>query len=145
MYNYTLAPNLPNSMGGGYFLAYKKLVSSFFSPQKRINNEQPFVSQWGVFYLFTTHTESQPKRCPQQQYDIKVLGWRGRPHPNVTYTPASLFTNTLYGWREYPHSNIAHTSARLFASANRHPEPAPRSLRRRTSPVQTKGGYQYAN
>ena len=32
MYNYTQAPNLPNSMGGGYFLAYKKLVSSFSSP-----------------------------------------------------------------------------------------------------------------
>ena len=139
MYSYTLAPNLPNSMGGGYFLAYKKLVSSFLSPQKRINNEQPFVSQWGVFYPFTTHTESQPKRCLQQLYDIKVLGWREYLFLTSTFTSASLFTNILHGWREYPHSNIAQTTARLFASANSHPERSPRSLRRRISPAQAKG------
>ena len=32
-----------------------------------------------------------------------------------------------------------------FPLAESHPEPAPRSLRRRISHVQTKGGYQYAN
>ena len=75
----------------------------------------------------------------------RLSGWRDSPHSNVAYTPARLFANTLYGWREHPFLTITYTSARQFALANSHPEPAPRSLRRRISHVQTKGGYQYAD
>ena len=83
----------------------------------------------------------------------------------TTSTTRWLFANTLYGWREYPFLVITFTSASLFAGASTagvvvrfllvhlllpdfpqaesHPEPAPRSLRRRISPAQTKGEYQY--
>ena len=37
----------------------------------------------------------------------------------------------LSGWRGYPHSNITQTTARLFASANSHSEPCPQRRRRR--------------
>ncbi len=64
MYSYTLAPPPSNCLGGGDFLAYKKLVSSFFSPhtkhtktQNNSINTQP-ISQTGFFALIQNYEQN---------------------------------------------------------------------------------------
>ena len=116
MYNYTLAPRLPNSLGGGYFLAYKKLVSSFFSPQKQINNKQPFVSQWGVFY---------------------PLLYKSISNPVILSTPSLMETKNLIHLSNELRNNeaIIQNSKFLIQNCERfaRSEPCLRSLKRRIS------------
>ena len=151
MYNYTQAPNLPNSMGGGYFLAYKKLVSSFFSPQKQINNKQPFVSQWGVFYSLLHKSISNPVILSVAfPFTESLAGVNATARTECLRQPyAKPETKNLIHLSNELRNNeaIIQNSKFLIQNCERFAryEPAPLAFRRRISPVQTKGGYQYAD
>ena len=160
MYSYTIAPSLPNSMGGGgYFLAYKKLVSSFFSPpftykQNNHKTTNIFTNYANFYHNNINHFNTRISVClfEYSQRNLKGLILilkiviLSPAYRTLDEEPIPLKTlrviqgiKRLSGWRGSPHSNVAYTGARLSAFAERHPEPAPRSLRRRISPVQIKG------